>query len=208
MPSEAAPTVDETAISAKMGRLNQYLKYLHELRKSSPEEFREDFRISGATERYLQVAIECIIDIGNEIISSLQLRRPTRYRDIPHILSEAKIIPKDFAETIASMISFRNLLVHDYAEIDLELVYEFLQKRLQDFETFMKYITQWLKETQTQTKNGEESFHSNQGGKPLETTARAPQRPPSGAAKPPRADHVHGGGRDPAEEGPDLPEPR
>jgi len=47
------------------------------------EEFASDFKVSGAAERYLQVAIECMIDIGNEIISSLQLKRPERYRDIP-----------------------------------------------------------------------------------------------------------------------------
>jgi uncharacterized protein YutE (UPF0331/DUF86 family) len=115
-----------------------------ELQKSSMEEFVGDFKISGAAERYLQVAIECMIDIGNEIISSLQLKRPERYRDIPYILSDAKIIPRPFADTIASMIGFRNLLVHDYASINLNLVYEFLQTKLLDFENFMKYIVRWL----------------------------------------------------------------
>lgn len=68
------PSIDEPLIYAKIGRLKQYLGYLGELRKSSLGDFKEDFRISGSAERYLQVAIECIIDIGNEIISSLQLR--------------------------------------------------------------------------------------------------------------------------------------
>jgi hypothetical protein len=42
--------------------------------------------VRGAIERYLYLAIESVIDIGNEIISALQLRRPEQYRDIPHIL--------------------------------------------------------------------------------------------------------------------------
>jgi uncharacterized protein YutE (UPF0331/DUF86 family) len=113
------------------------------------EGFTGNFKISGATERYLQVAIECVIDIGNEIISSLQLKRPERYRDIPYILSEAKIIPKTFAEKIASMIGFRNLLVHDYASINLNLVYEFLQTKLPDFESFIKHIAKWLEKIKT-----------------------------------------------------------
>jgi len=147
--NEVNLSIDETLILAKISKLNQYLKYLNELRKNSLEEFMRDFRISGSTERYLQVAIECIIDIGNEIISALQLRRPERYRDIPYILFEAKIIPKDFAETVSSMISFRNLLVHDYASIDLNIVYEFLQTKLQDFEKFIKHISRWLKKAET-----------------------------------------------------------
>lgn len=38
------------------------------------KDFKTDFVISGAVERYLQVSIGCIIDIGNEIISLLQLK--------------------------------------------------------------------------------------------------------------------------------------
>ncbi len=147
MPDKTDPNIEKTLITTKLGKLNQYLKFLRELQKSTMEEFIGDFKISGAAERYLQVAIECIIDIGNEIISSLQLKRPERYRDIPYILSEAKIIPKTFAETIDSMIGFRNLLVHDYSSINLNLVYEFLQTKLSDFEDFMKHVAKWLEKT-------------------------------------------------------------
>jgi uncharacterized protein YutE (UPF0331/DUF86 family) len=143
MPVEADPRVEEL-IKAKLAKIKQYLMYLEELQKASLHEFKGDFRLSGSTERYLQVAIECMIDIGNEIISSLQLRRPESYRDIPYILSEAGIIPRSFSDTVASMIGFGNLLVHDYASINLDLVYSFLQTRLGDFELFMVFIASWL----------------------------------------------------------------
>jgi len=42
------------------------------------------------------------------------------------------------------MIGLRNLLVHDYASINLNLVYEFLQTRLPDFGALTKYIAEWL----------------------------------------------------------------
>jgi uncharacterized protein YutE (UPF0331/DUF86 family) len=137
--------IDKTLITTKLSKLRQYQKYLEELQKCTIKDFTRDFKVSGATERYLQVAIECVIDIGNEIISSLQLKRPERYRDIPYILAEAEIIPESFAEKVALMIGFRNILVHDYASINLRLVYEFLQTKLSDFEEFAKYIADWLK---------------------------------------------------------------
>lgn len=136
--------IEKTLIMNKLSKLRQYQKYLKELRATPMENFVRDFKTSAAAERYLQVAIECIIDMGNEIISSLQLQRPERYRDIPYILAEERIFPKAFAETIASMIGLRNLLVHDYASINLDLVYEFLQTRLADFENFTKHIAKWL----------------------------------------------------------------
>jgi len=141
---EADLSIEKTLITTKLSKLSQYQSFLRELQANTLEDFTSDFKIRGAAERYLQVAIECVVDIGNETISLLQLRRPEWYRDIPYILAEAKIIPKAFAETIASMIGFRNLLVHDYASINLNLVYEFLQTRLPDFENFIKYIAKWL----------------------------------------------------------------
>jgi uncharacterized protein YutE (UPF0331/DUF86 family) len=143
MSHEGNSGVEKRLISAKLSKLREYLKFLRELQTTPREEFLGDFKTTGAVERYLQTSIECIIDIGNEIISSQQLQRPERYRDIPFILARVKIIPKNFAETVAAMIGFRNLLVHDYASINLELVYEFLQTKLQDFETFAKHIAKW-----------------------------------------------------------------
>ena len=64
----------------------------------------------------------------------------------PYILAEAGIIPKNFAETVALMIGLRNLLVHAYASINLRMLYEFLQEKIQDFEKFAGHIAKWLED--------------------------------------------------------------
>jgi uncharacterized protein YutE (UPF0331/DUF86 family) len=146
MSLKRAFSLEKSLITTKMSKLREYQKFLEELRTTSREDLASDFKLRGAVERYLQVSIECVVNIGNEIISSLQLQRPERYRDIPYILAVAKLLPKTFAETIASMIGFRNLLVHDYACIDLDLVYEFLQTKLPNFEAFTTHVAKWLEE--------------------------------------------------------------
>lgn len=80
---ETDPRVEKTLITTKLSKLRQCQRFLKELQANAIEDFTSDFKISGVAERYIQVAIECVIDIGNEIISSLQLQRPERYRDIP-----------------------------------------------------------------------------------------------------------------------------
>jgi uncharacterized protein YutE (UPF0331/DUF86 family) len=42
------------------------------------------------------------------------------------------------------IIGFRNVLVHEYLEIDREIVYEILQHRLDDFEELRKVFAQFL----------------------------------------------------------------
>ncbi|OGD47007.1 hypothetical protein A3K69_01575 [Candidatus Bathyarchaeota archaeon RBG_16_57_9] len=135
----------ERLIAAKLSRLRDYVGYLKALKGTPLRTFQEDFKERGALERYLHLAIEAVIDIGNEIISVRQLRRPDQFRDIPEILAESGIIPESLAAEVTKMIGFRNLLVHDYAAIDLTLEYRFLETRLQDFEEYMKYIADWLR---------------------------------------------------------------
>ena len=60
-------------------------------------------------------------------------------------LGAAGILPKQFSEKIKPMAGFRNILVHEYTEIDLREVYRVLQENLSDFETFGKYIEAYPK---------------------------------------------------------------
>ena len=137
--------VDEKIIANRISAMRGYLQNLEELKKYPYEEFTSDFKVHGAAERYLQLAIECIIDIGNHIISALQLRKPERYRDIPFILGEAGVIPQEFAGEVARMIGLRNILIHDYVRVELEKIHSFMQRRLTDFKRYMDYVIDFIK---------------------------------------------------------------
>ena len=78
------------------------------------------------------------------IISSQGLRKPETYKEVIEILGEEGILPVRFAERFAEAAKFRNILVHMYAEVDVEMVYEILQNNLGDFDEFAKYIARYL----------------------------------------------------------------
>jgi hypothetical protein len=56
--------------------LNQYLLYLRELAQTDENKFVNDFKIRGSAERFLQLAIESCINVGNRILSITQFRKP------------------------------------------------------------------------------------------------------------------------------------
>lgn len=140
--------VNERIVTNRISKLREYLKVLKELQKASFEEFTSNPRVRYSAERCLHLAIECIINIGNHIISALQMRKPEEYHDIALILEENGVIPSEFTEEFVKMIRFRNILVHDYVGLDVSKVYSFLQGRLRDFELFIEYITEFLKRGQ------------------------------------------------------------
>ena len=121
-------------IRKRLSKLDEYLAILAGLRGYTFEEFVADPEHYGSAERFLQLAIEALTDLGNHVIADLQLGTVDWYSDIPRLLNEAGYIDLETRENWIRMIGFRNVLVHDYLEVDRKLVYEVMQERLGDFE--------------------------------------------------------------------------
>ena len=137
--------VDVEAIASRFSHLRQYLKVLQELQRVSKNTFINDYHYYGLAERYLQLAIECILDVGNSLIISFDLRKPSDRQEIIDILEEGKIISSLLATRLSGIAGFRNLLIHEYIKIDREKVYQILKNRVPDIETYAKGITRFLK---------------------------------------------------------------
>jgi uncharacterized protein YutE (UPF0331/DUF86 family) len=94
----------------------------------------------------LACAIQDITRISAHITSALSLWK-VRENEAEAILalSDGGIIPKEFAEKIKGMPSFRNRLIHDYLpnEFDAEKLYESLQN-LDDFREFSRLVLNWI----------------------------------------------------------------
>lgn len=132
-------------IIAKLERIDEYIEYLKDIQKVNKKSFLKDYHFYGLAERYLQLAIEIIIDIGKLIIVSENLKRPEDNGDIVSVLMDDKILSKKLGEKLVGIVNFRNILVHDYEKIDREIVYLKLQKNLGDFSLFKKDIIKYLK---------------------------------------------------------------
>jgi len=135
---------DRLLILRKLRELERYVQELHWLRGKSLEELKASLATSWAVEHGLQLAIQVVIDVGNHILVSLNEHQIEEYKDVIDKLGVRGVIPKEFAHRILKMAGFRNLLVHEYAEVDVGKVHTFLKTRLGDFETFACHIRHYL----------------------------------------------------------------
>jgi uncharacterized protein YutE (UPF0331/DUF86 family) len=117
----------------------------------SYEEFVSNYLYTDTAEHNFQVATQAALDIGSIILADQAVWVPRGYKDIFPKLAEIGVLPPDFAQTLIGMAKFRNVLVHLYLEVDLELVYRYLQENLDDFGIFARYVSEWL---QTHTDEG------------------------------------------------------
>ena len=124
--------------------LREYLTHLQDLAVLGREAVLDDPYKRGAARYYLQVAIECCLDIGNHVIASEQFHPPTTHRETFQILGEAGLIPADFVPTLQQMASMRNRLVHLYSEVDDDIVFSALLTAPADCERFVQLILDYM----------------------------------------------------------------
>ncbi|MEI7989744.1 MAG: DUF86 domain-containing protein [Chloroflexota bacterium] len=131
-------------IRKRLNALDEYLSILEKLGKYDRQTFLDRPEYYGSTERFLQLAIETLTDIGGHVIADLNLGSVDHYNDIPQILAEKGYLSSDQAETWIRMIGFRNILVHDYLDVDRSIVYDILQNRLKDLHSLKQVFIRFL----------------------------------------------------------------
>jgi uncharacterized protein YutE (UPF0331/DUF86 family) len=141
--------LDREAILARLDKLDEYAKILRELQKAAQSDFVADYHLYGLAERYLQLSIECIIDIGSLCITGLGLRKPEDGQEVIDILREHKVITDDLAARFEGIVGFRNILVHEYTRIDRYIVYQSLHSHVSDLEQFAGQILALLKSAES-----------------------------------------------------------
>lgn len=128
--------------------LNKYYQLLLEAQKVPHDVFINNPIYQGSSERFLQLAIESCLNIGNRLISLYQFDRsispPETYADIFREIQTLGVVDHEFEVSLIKMAKFRNLLVHLYWEIDIEAIYTFIHENLEDFKRFGQMVVEFL----------------------------------------------------------------
>ena len=88
----------------------------------------------------LQRACETSIDLAMYVISRRRLGIPQDSRDAFTLLQTAGILLAESATRMQRMVGFRNVAVHEYTHLNLDVVQAIITKQLDDFRTFSSTI--------------------------------------------------------------------
>jgi len=121
-------------LDSQVGKLETHLKNV------SYPEFSENWVLRSMAERALQVAIEIMIDIAERLIASEGAGPVATAPDAIEKLVELGILGSE--QPYVKMVRFRNLIVHEYEEIDPKMLFELATERLTDFRRFRDEIDQ------------------------------------------------------------------
>jgi uncharacterized protein YutE (UPF0331/DUF86 family) len=130
-------------IAEELGRLTEFRDVaLHEL-------VADPVRLA-AVERMLERIVLRAIDVNEHIIGALATgteQKATRltYRETFLQLADHGIYSREFAERIASSAGLRDILVHEYNDIDHRIVHASIRTALVDYATYVESVDALLR---------------------------------------------------------------
>jgi len=132
------------SIIERLKKLEGVLAKLRDRSGITLEEFRQDTDLQWIIERGLEIASSALLDIGNHILAGVYETSVDEYEQILEKLQEKRVISRGLYEELRGLGGFRNVLVHGYLSLNLELVYEHYKKALGTFPRFIAEIEEWL----------------------------------------------------------------
>jgi len=131
--------VKNGVVTSKIGTIQETLRELRTLPVLSVEALEKDFFLRRGIERSLQICVEAVIDIAHRVLCLMNEPPSASGGKAMETLEAMGIIEN--ADFYKRMVQFRNIVVHQYESIDLDVVLDILQKHLGDFETFIDEIS-------------------------------------------------------------------
>ena len=132
--------VDSDLILAKAGSVRNHLKRISEKINVDSGSFIKDIDRQESILFNIQMAVQNCIDIAAHIISEEGFGVPGSTTEMLYVLKENGYLNSDLTRKMVKAVGFRNLIVHEYARIELDRVYEIAQNDIKDLNNYLKSI--------------------------------------------------------------------
>jgi len=107
---------------------------------TNEEEFKSNYTKQDSVILNLERASQATIDIGTHIIKIRKYGIPKSSRDVFDILYNYSVISDKTLKNMNSMVGFRNIAVHDYQNLSINIVISIVKNHLKDFNIFTDEI--------------------------------------------------------------------
>lgn len=132
--------VDKDLLLAKASSVKKHIKRVEEKCKIDLKAFLSDIDRQEIVMFNLQMAVQNCIDIAAHIISEEGLGIPGSTSEMFYFLQENNYLDDQITEKMVKAAGFRNLIVHEYAKIEIRQVFDIANKNISDLNEYLKSI--------------------------------------------------------------------
>lgn len=135
--------IDKERIAKILSDLDRYFKDLEALSIHTMQDL-QDPRNFYSVSMLLFSLLNRSIDLGDELVTSLRLGMPEKYRDIFELLYKEKIIDRSLYNNFVELIRLRNLIAHEYQMFTEKDIFPGIQK-VKEVRAFMDIVKKKVK---------------------------------------------------------------
>jgi uncharacterized protein YutE (UPF0331/DUF86 family)/predicted nucleotidyltransferase len=143
---EEAMGLNRAFIAAALEELQRVSAELAKYLTVTLPEVETNLSLRWTVERGLLAGLTLMFQVADHILAEHFGRKPETYEALLRELCTAGIIPQSLYASLRGAGGFRNVLVHEYVQIDLRHVLEALQKAPEQFDTFAREVANWLEQ--------------------------------------------------------------
>ena len=126
---------DRDVVLAKIAAIQKCLRRIKDVTGLDPDRL-DELDLQDIFVLNLQRAIQSAIDLATHVVASEGLGISDTVRGNFVLLKNAKIITQSLSRKMQSMVGFRNIAIHDYQTLDVDILKSILSKHLKDLEQF------------------------------------------------------------------------
>lgn len=133
---------DADLVAKKLAGIETYVAELRTLARL--DAIHRDVKEERFVEHTLQIAIQAALDVASHIASDERLGEPRTNRELFGLLGRRGILPAELAGALEDAAGFRNVLVHGYGDVDVGIVRDVVEHRLDDLLAFVSAVRRWM----------------------------------------------------------------
>ena len=134
---------DSSVVRRHLAALREALANLRRHAGATSETLRANMDLRWTVEHGLQLCAQNAIDIATHLAATAGLDA-SDYASAIDRLTGMGVLPAAFGARFRRIAGLRNVLVHDYIEVDLDVVARVLDENLDDFEEFARWVERHL----------------------------------------------------------------
>lgn len=121
---------------AKIEIIERCLRRISDVYAGDPANLFNDFTKQDSILLNLERACQAAIDLALHLVRVRALGLPKETRDAFALLEQSGLIPQDLGESLRAMAGFRNIAVHNYRQLDMQIVERIIKDRLPELRQF------------------------------------------------------------------------
>ena len=131
---------EKDVVLAKIAIMKKCVATIEEIQAAELSDWmREDLSVLN-----LQRTIQAAIDLAHMVIAKYGYGLPSDYAQSFNLLARHNVIDNETAKILKKMVGFRNVSVHEYREINADIVKSIIKHHLDDFEVYYTQVHRFV----------------------------------------------------------------